>query len=82
MKCDIKFIIRYLKNIMDTSPSSDLAKKLFTFIKKSSYSEKQSIIKKLIDLGVGDQNTPWELTNIDELKIYLESAKNQSLIIN
>lgn len=45
-----------------------LANKIKRFYKKDALTEKQQIIEKLITLGVGDEDTPWELETPQALK--------------
>jgi superfamily II DNA or RNA helicase len=45
-----------------------LISKIKKFYKKDALTEKQQIIEKLIALGIGDQDTPWELETPQALK--------------
>jgi hypothetical protein len=74
MSTDLGKIKKYLFNLLNNN--NDLSNKLYSFIKQSDYSERESLIKKIIALGVGDANTPWELTDINQLKAIYYSNNN------
>jgi hypothetical protein len=74
MNTDLRIIKNYLLKILNTD--NNLSSKLYSFIKQSEYSEKESLIKKIIALGIGDANTPWELTDINQLKAIYSTHKN------
>ena len=84
MKIPIHKIKQFLKNIENgTIKVSDpkLIKKIGKLYSKEALSEKQQIIEKLTDLGIGDEDTPWDLESLESLKKLYKSITRKNYVI-
>jgi len=84
MKIPLQKIKAYLKGVeKGTIEVSD--KKIITRIRKlyskEAMSEKQRIIEKLTELGIGDDDTPWDLESYENLKKIYKSITRKNYLI-
>jgi hypothetical protein len=84
MKIPIHKIKLFLKNIeRGNIQVSDpkLVSKIRKLYSKEALSEKQQIIEKLTDLGIGDEDTPWELESLESLRKLYKSITRKNYTI-
>jgi len=70
MRLDISVIKQYFYDVQHkrvTTVDPNLPKAINLFLSRDSLFQKQELIKKLLELGIGEQSV-WELYSLDELK--------------
>ena len=71
MKLDIKVIKKFLIDIESGKiqlADTSIVSKIKQFYSKDLLSDKQKLIEKIKEFGIGGPDTPWELESLDELK--------------
>jgi len=71
MKIPINKLKLFLRNIEKGSievSDPKLITKIRKLYSKEAMSEKQQLIEKLTNIGIGDEDTPWDLESLESLK--------------
>jgi hypothetical protein len=79
IKVDIKTIKKFLIDIESNKirvVDQSIIPKIKQFYSSESMSEKQKIIEKLKSLNIANDDTPWELESLEELKKIYKNFKS------
>jgi len=74
-KLDINNLKKFLKDTEKETNDKEIKKKIQKLYSKESLEEKDKIIEKIRNLGIGDDDTPWELETTESLKKLYNSLK-------
>ena len=73
----IKNFIKDVESGKIKTSDTKIVSRIRKLYSKESLTEKQQIIKKLKDSGIGDEDIPWELESLETLKkLYKTITKN------
>jgi hypothetical protein len=79
MKLNINSIKTYLRNLEAKTSDNELKKKIQRLYSKDSLDEKERIIQRIRKLGIGEEDTPWELETTESLKKLLNNLVKKNI---